>query len=519
MANEILEAALGYASRGWPVLPCEPRGKRPLTRQGFKDATTDPGEIRGWWRRWPNANVAISTGPHSFDALDIDGPEGEQSLTELEARHDELPAGPRQITGRGRQLFFRGGTLGVSVGRLPGIDTRGDGGYVVAAPSIHPDGPTYVMEDEDEAIPEPPEWLVRELRGDGEQRELPDLGPPVHVEDATARTLLLMVGIPLAQIPNGQRNDRLFRHGASLRARGMDASTILQTLRLANEHLCAPPVDDDEVRLISSSAARLDVAPAYRVGLEAVERVAERATAERADREFVETAEAAAKGVDVPEKIAAARKMLAISLVRVTQTGRKPATYGLVVDVGGGEQVSLPIRNLLSHAEVRRSIFDALGVVIPAKAKDWPAAAVLLRSVAEYEEPGLSDPDEETGHYLERFLERHGAAVAETEEDFRALRIQGSPVIEHQGDRFVRFEEFAQHCDRIGLRDGVAMLWARLKRSGAVSEIPASIRTPQGVIRRRYWRVSPPPSRRDTIPDAASGDYVTGGYAVTNGKE
>lgn len=489
MANEILEAALAYADRGWPVFPCKPRGKTPLTLHGFKDASTDPEMIRVWWRRWPNANVAIATGPRSFDALDVDGADGERSLSEIEARHYELPTGPRQITGRGRQLFFRGGTLGVTAGRLPGLDTRGDGGYVVAAPSIHPDGPVYVMEDEDEPLPEPPEWLLRELRGDGLAREMPDFGPPIEIENETARLLLEMAGIRIVRIPQGHRDDTIFRFGASMRARGMDATTILRILRLANEYLCDPPLPDETVRQKATSASRYDIAPAYRVALEAVERMAERATAERVDREFVETATAAARGADTSEKIAAARKMLAIPLVRVTQSGRKPATYGLVVDVGGGEEVSLPIKNLLSHADVRRSVFDALGVVVPAKAKEWPAAAVLLRSIAEYEDPGLADPDEETGHYLERFLERHGAAVAETEEDFRALRLQGSPVIQYQGERFVRFEEFSQHCDRIGLRDGVSMLWARLKRSGAVIEIPASIRTQGGVARRRYWRV------------------------------
>jgi hypothetical protein len=60
--NPLLEAALGYAQRGWPVLPCKPRGKVPLTEHGCKDATLSIDTIVDWWARWPAANVGIATG-------------------------------------------------------------------------------------------------------------------------------------------------------------------------------------------------------------------------------------------------------------------------------------------------------------------------------------------------------------------------------------------------------------------------------------------------------------------------
>jgi hypothetical protein len=59
------KAALAYARRGVPVFPCEPGAKRPLTRNGHWDATTDSGVIERWWKRWPSANVGVPTGKKS----------------------------------------------------------------------------------------------------------------------------------------------------------------------------------------------------------------------------------------------------------------------------------------------------------------------------------------------------------------------------------------------------------------------------------------------------------------------
>jgi hypothetical protein len=60
-ASRILEAALEYARRGWPVFPC--RGKDPVTEHGCKDATTDPAIIMAWWQgKHRGCNVAIATG-------------------------------------------------------------------------------------------------------------------------------------------------------------------------------------------------------------------------------------------------------------------------------------------------------------------------------------------------------------------------------------------------------------------------------------------------------------------------
>src|SRR6187399_1928561 len=84
--NPRLLAALGYAKRGWAVLPCRPRGKSPANKHGFKDATTDKAAIVGAWAANPSANVGIATGAASkIVVLDVDPRNGgDASLAELE---------------------------------------------------------------------------------------------------------------------------------------------------------------------------------------------------------------------------------------------------------------------------------------------------------------------------------------------------------------------------------------------------------------------------------------------------
>ena len=112
--SERLDAALRYAAHGWPVFPCN--GKRPMVANGFHDATTDRETVEGWWRQWPDANVAVPTGgPSGLLVVDVDGDEGYDSLRELEREHGELPRTASVTTPRGGQHFYaairRGGPV------------------------------------------------------------------------------------------------------------------------------------------------------------------------------------------------------------------------------------------------------------------------------------------------------------------------------------------------------------------------------------------------------------------------
>ena len=143
-------AADAYARMGLPVFPLRPRDKRPFLAGGFKVATTDAGKVQEWWSRWPDANIGCPTGEVSgFWVLDVDLPDGPESLRALETRHGELRPSARIRTGSGglQFLFRHRRRIKCSAGQLGrGLDVRGDGGYIVLPPSIHPCGGMYRWE-------------------------------------------------------------------------------------------------------------------------------------------------------------------------------------------------------------------------------------------------------------------------------------------------------------------------------------------------------------------------------------
>ena len=130
----LLDAALYYASLGWPVFPLKPRTKVPATRNGFKDATTDADRVRAWWHRHPDANIGLPTGC-AFDVIDVDLPHGWQSLIQLLDVNDEIHGRVSTSSG-GVHFYIRANPArGNGTRIMPGVDYRGNGGYVVAPPS------------------------------------------------------------------------------------------------------------------------------------------------------------------------------------------------------------------------------------------------------------------------------------------------------------------------------------------------------------------------------------------------
>lgn len=165
--SRMLAAALAYAQRlGWPVFPCyhitevgvcscgkldcEDAGKHPRIKRGFLAAALDADPLRQWWTQWPEANIGIPTGEASgFDVLDVDPRHGgEESLAELEAKQGRLPATIEAISGGGGRhvLFKHREGVRNATGFLPGLDVRGEGGYVLVAPSNHHSGRQYAWE-------------------------------------------------------------------------------------------------------------------------------------------------------------------------------------------------------------------------------------------------------------------------------------------------------------------------------------------------------------------------------------
>jgi hypothetical protein len=132
--------ALAYAQRGWPVFPCWPGQKNPMTDHGFKDATTDPARIRAWWAAQPDANVAIATGAPGPDVLDVDvRPEGNGFAAYNRLKRAGLLYGASALvrTRAGGLHAYYAGTA-QTCGKLPRhfLDFKAAGGYVIAPPSF-----------------------------------------------------------------------------------------------------------------------------------------------------------------------------------------------------------------------------------------------------------------------------------------------------------------------------------------------------------------------------------------------
>jgi hypothetical protein len=144
----LIETALHYvADLGWAVFPLKPRSKEPATPHGFKDATRDPAQIERWWSANADFNIGIATGEASgIIVVDLDGPKGVENWNKVSASHGLGEPTMTVITSADRRhLYFRwpGVTVKNRTGVLPDVDIRGDGGYVVAPPSIHPSGEQY----------------------------------------------------------------------------------------------------------------------------------------------------------------------------------------------------------------------------------------------------------------------------------------------------------------------------------------------------------------------------------------
>jgi hypothetical protein len=190
-----------------------------MVRGGLTVATTDPIQVERWWRRWPDANVALRTGGESrLVVLDVDPAHGgDGTLARLLDEHGPLPPG-RVVTtgGRGRHLYFRhpGHKVANDAGRRlgDGLDIRGDGGYVLAPPSRHRSGGRYVVAGRGGEIPPMPEWLVERL-----QQPLVATRPRPRTfhrgGDTTAWAKAALRGElqRLEQAPPGQRNNTLNR--------------------------------------------------------------------------------------------------------------------------------------------------------------------------------------------------------------------------------------------------------------------------------------------------------------------
>jgi hypothetical protein len=242
---QLRDVALGYASRGIPVLPlhyplrtdiqpvsgdqpsptrvgcscrdpsCGQVAKHPLgslVPHGVKDATKNRARFLAWWTRHPQANIGLATG-HRFDVLDVDGPTGAQALQELAAEHGLQSFGPLVRTGGGGWHYYLAPT-GLGNARphgLPHVDWRGRDGYVVAPPSRHASGHPYQWapgRDLDTPPGQVPAVLLERLQRRHLQRPTSPVPPPAGADGIRGRYVRAALAEELARVAAARRGER-----------------------------------------------------------------------------------------------------------------------------------------------------------------------------------------------------------------------------------------------------------------------------------------------------------------------
>lgn len=249
--------ALLYASMGWPVFPCHPTHKRPLIKEGFKAATTDPEKIRKWWLNWPEAMIGAPTGPKSIGGigamiidLDLGDPkliEGTDYLKRFIRLIEDVPHSAIARTGSGGiHLYFemsdelapvrmiravsaleikpKPGALAKDGGRAKGagVDVLAGEGYTILPPSKRTDGATYEWLQPLKDLAPPSERILSILRG--ELREKPKApertaAPPVTADDRIRKYALSAFDKEIRELgaaPEGTRNEHLNRASFAL---------------------------------------------------------------------------------------------------------------------------------------------------------------------------------------------------------------------------------------------------------------------------------------------------------------
>lgn len=269
--SRILEHAAIYTAAGMAVLPlhrpsrhcgdlvcscgnpgCSRAAKHPVGRlvpKGCKDASTDKGIIGRWFTEGDH-NIGIATGEVSgIFALDIDARhDGDQTLSRLEQEHGELPPTWRFLTGGGGEhVIFRhpGRSVPNSASKIgEGIDVRGDGGYIVAPPSLHICGRPYAISvdhhpDEVE-LADAPTWLL--------DRICPVIDTATTTQATKkARSSQNWRDLTASHVSEGQRNAVIAQLTGHLLRRFIDPRVALNLLQAWNVIHCSPPLPGDEV--------------------------------------------------------------------------------------------------------------------------------------------------------------------------------------------------------------------------------------------------------------------------------
>lgn len=234
----MLERALAYIGSGWAVFPLIPNSKRPLTQNGFKDASKSADAVTRWWTQHPMANIGIATGaPSGLVVVDIDVKNGAKGMESLDSLSGMTPTLTVQTPSGGLHFYYVApGPTRCRTGILPGIDIKADGGYVVA-PGSQLDGNPYEWLDAEAHLVALPETIITLMAKPN--------GPKTAVTPVEGAT-----------IPAGLRNSVLASIAGTMRRRNLQFDEIYAALKAINAKRCSPPLPDDEVEAIAKSICK-----------------------------------------------------------------------------------------------------------------------------------------------------------------------------------------------------------------------------------------------------------------------
>ena len=230
---------VAIAARGWRLFPVEPKGKKPLLQHWPEVASNSLEQIEAWGQLYQSCNWGLLTG-HGLVVIDIDGSEGRAAVLDLELQELKFPDTLTVRTGRadGGEHRYYHVPAGVCVrnnntGKIgPHIDVRGEGGYVVAPPSVHSSGSRYTYVDLSVPVAELPVWAIERLN-----IETSICPAPVHTGQQT--------------VGQGSRTNMLVSLAGTMLRRGMSAAAISAALLAENTARCSPPLTEDKVRALA----------------------------------------------------------------------------------------------------------------------------------------------------------------------------------------------------------------------------------------------------------------------------
>ena len=240
-----LRSALIYARRGWRVLPATDN-KVPLIKGWPKFASTDPNQIREWWRKNPTANIGIATGSESdFWVIDIDVKHGLNGWDSITEKFGELKFGEQDLCVKtpsgGYHLYFKWDPeipVTVAANVLPGVDIRGETGFIMAPPSsFRVDGKErfYRFNDENNSIPEAPEWAKQLARS----TLLPTTPGGGRKTASRFNVCEAMEGVQ-----QGNRDTAIYRYACHLRGCNVPVDLAMSFIEEAAAR-CIPPFNPD----------------------------------------------------------------------------------------------------------------------------------------------------------------------------------------------------------------------------------------------------------------------------------